>query len=756
MVWQQTPYTLLLVATTAFLFGFAAYLWSLDRSRPMSGTFLGGLLLFAGGSWTGLYTLRLSAATLPGKLLWIRLEFVAVLALSVIWLAYVVRYTGRTKWLTRRVFGPLTAIAAGIELLVLTDGTHHLVYREYGLRHLASFTVFDPVYGPAFAVYLGFSYTLLGASLLFLATAAVHARGVFRWQIAVLVLFSVVPGAAGILYVTGVTVVPGLNVAALSIVVSTAAVAVSFTRFRWTEMTPIARDRTFEAMTEAVVVLDAKRRLIDFNAAAERLLPGSGDGLMGEPVTESLPDLAGTLDGLDGTDDAASEVRRELTVSDGDDRLELDVRVSPIGLGESTGYTVLLHDITARKAAEERAEERRQKIEELHRIARDLTAARTREEVFQRAVDGGEAVLDADVCRLAVVDGDRLVPVANSGEEPADRYDPQPVDHGIAGVTFRSDASVVVDDLADTRRAVSPADPDEGPFVPDGSAPPANSEPAYRALLSAPVGDIGTVQALASEPGAFGDDDREVMELLTTHIETAVQRADAEADLRTERDRLEQFANTVSHDLRNPLNVAQGRVELLKRDAPAEHVEPIDRSLSRMDDIITNILKLAREGEAAEDADAVDLGLCVGDAWAIVDTGSAAIEYPNDLGTVAADDSRLRQLLENLFRNAIEHCSADPRSEGSANDDAGTPGDPAVTVRVGRLDDREGFYVADDGPGIPPAERGSVFEQGYTSQEEGTGLGLAIVERIADAHGWAVAVTESDAGGARFEIRTDG
>jgi signal transduction histidine kinase len=273
--------------------------------------------------------------------------------------------------------------------------------------------------------------------------------------------------------------------------------------------------------------------------------------------------------------------------------------------------------------------------------------------------------------------------------------------------------------------------------------------------LSAPVGDVGTVQALASEPGAFGDDDREVMELLTTHIETAIQRADAEADLRTERDRLEQFANTVSHDLRNPLNVAQGRIELLRQDAPAEHVEPIDRSLSRMEDIVTNILKLAREGETAEDADAVDLGLCVGDAWAIVDTGSAAIEHPDDLGTVAADDSRLRQLLENLFRNAIEHCSADPRSGGLADGDGETPTDPAVTVRVGRLDDREGFYVADDGPGIPPAERGSVFEQGYTSREEGTGLGLTIVERIADAHGWTVVVTESAAGGARFEILTD-
>ena len=760
MVWQQTPYTLPLVTTTVFLLGFAGYLRLRDPTRWLSETSLWSLLLFAGGGWVGAYAVRLSATTLPGKLLWLRAEFAMVLALWVVWLAYVVRYTGRDDWLSWRVFGPLIAIAAGLEVLVLTDGVHHLVYREHGLAQVGSFVVLDPVYGPAFAVVLGFMYTLLGASLLFLATAAAHARGVLRWQIAVLFLFAVVPGVAGILYVTGTDPVPGLNVAAASLVVSAAAVAVSFARFRWTEMAPIARDQSFESMTEAVVVLDDATRIIDRNAAAERILPDSEDEVVGEVATDALPELAEALDGIGEVDDdgdSPTEVRTELTLTDGGDRRHLDVRVSPVGasVGDPAGYTVLLHDVTARKAAETRAEERRRKIERLHGIARDLTAARTREEVFERAVDGGEAVLDADVCRFAVADGDRLVPVANSGEEPADRYDPQPVDRGIAGATFRSDASVVVDDLADTRSAASPPEPGEEPFVPDGAAPPGGADPAYRALLSAPVGDVGTVQALASEPGAFGDDDREVMELLTTHIETAVQRADAEADLRTERDRLEQFANTVSHDLRNPLNVAQGRIELLRQDAPAEHVEPIDRSLSRMEDIVTNILKLAREGEAAEDADAVDLGLCVGDAWAIVDTGSAAIEHSDDLGTVAADDSRLRQLLENLFRNAIEHSAADPRSGGSVDGGAETPTDPAVTVRVGRLDDREGFYVADDGPGIPPAERGSVFEQGYTSREEGTGLGLTIVERIADAHGWTVVVTDSAAGGARFEILTD-
>ncbi len=804
MLWQQTPYTVLLVATTVVLFGFAAYLWSLDRDRRVSGTSLGGALMFVGGVWVGTYTLKLSAATLPGKLFWMRVEFVPVLALPVVWLAYVLQYTGRTDWLTWRVFGPLTAVGAGVELLVLTDGVHHLVYREYGLAQVGAFTVFDPTYGPAFAVYLGFAYTLLGGSLLFLATTAAHARGVFRWQIAVLSLFAVVPGVAGVLYVTGNNPVPGLNVAALSMVVTAVGGVVSIARFRWTEVAPIARDQALESMTEAVVVLDAEGRIVDLNPAAERFLPARSGSLVGRPATEVDPLLADALDGVDDGDAAGSDARTEVTVADGDGRRFLDVRVSPIGTssGEPTGYTLLLHDITARKAAEERAEERRQKIENLHRIARDLTAAQTREEVFQRAVDGAEEVLDADVCRLAVEDGGRLVPAVSSGDEPVDQYDPQPVDHGIAGAAFQSGAPVVVDDLSETRSAAPESGPGQGPYLADGaSSSLPTPEPTHRAVLSAPVGDIGSIQALSVDPGAFTDDDREVLELLTTHIRTAAQRAAAESELLTERDRLEEFASTVSHDLRNPLNVAQGRIELLRQDAPDVHVEAIDRSLSRMEDIITDSLTLAREGEAAGDTDAIDFDLCVGDAWAIVDTGSAAIERPDDLGTVEADAGRLRQLLENLFRNAVEHGCTDshpnardgvgpgstdsqvspddgfergstgsrpdpgnavehgstsPPSHGHEDGDgSGPPTDPAVTVRVGRLDDGEGFYVEDDGPGIPPDDRGSVFEHGYTTQSEGTGLGLTIVERIADAHGWSVVVTESESGGARFEVRTD-
>jgi len=74
-------------------------------------------------------------------------------------------------------------------------------------------------------------------------------------------------------------------------------------------------------------------------------------------------------------------------------------------------------------------------------------------------------------------------------------------------------------------------------------------------------------------------------------------------------------------------------------------------------------------------------------------------------------------------------------------------------AQIGPLDDGAGFFVADDGGGIAPEERTDVFESGYSTATDGTGFGLAIVSEVVDARGWTVRVTESDAGGARFEIR---
>ena len=212
---------------------------------------------------------------------------------------------------------------------------------------------------------------------------------------------------------------------------------------------------------------------------------------------------------------------------------------------------------------------------------------------------------------------------------------------------------------------------------------------------------------------------------------TAQKRRQRELERKNEQ--LDRFASVVSHDLRNPLNVASGRARLAAETGEASHAEAVTDALDRMEDIIDDILTLAREGQTIDETERVSLASVAEDAWDHVDTAEATLSVTTNR-TVDADPARLQRLFENLFRNCIEHGGAD------------------VAVTVGDTETDDGFYVADDGPGIPPAERDTVLEHGYTTASDGTGLGLAIVASIAQAHGWEVEVTESERGGAQFDV----
>ncbi len=203
-------------------------------------------------------------------------------------------------------------------------------------------------------------------------------------------------------------------------------------------------------------------------------------------------------------------------------------------------------------------------------------------------------------------------------------------------------------------------------------------------------------------------------------------------ELERQNDRLETFAGMVSHDLRNPLTVAKGNLEIARAENDGEELERAGEALDRMNELIEDVLQLARQGQPIDETERVDLRPIAERSWRM--TGAEAAELVIvDSREFDADVDRLRQLFENLFRNAIEHGGAD------------------VTVRVGTLD-RGGFYVEDDGRGIPESVRDDVFGSGFTTNEDGTGFGLAIVEEITEAHGWEISVTESRGGGARFEI----
>jgi PAS domain S-box-containing protein len=231
-------------------------------------------------------------------------------------------------------------------------------------------------------------------------------------------------------------------------------------------------------------------------------------------------------------------------------------------------------------------------------------------------------------------------------------------------------------------------------------------------------------------------------------VREITERKERERELRRQNERLDEFAELVSHDLRNPLNVAQSYVEEIREVCDHEHLDAVSEAHERIDQIVDETLTLARLGDAIGDREAVDLVELVRTCWRTVDTGDATLELDRP-PTVRADADRLQHLFENLFRNAVEHGSTSPRSTPSREDDIdqGT----GVTVRVGELEG--GFYVGDDGRGFSDGATDEVFDRGHSTSDGGTGFGLAIVEGIVDAHGWDIGVTESDAGGARFEIR---
>ncbi|MBV0901160.1 sensor histidine kinase [Haloarcula salina] len=216
-------------------------------------------------------------------------------------------------------------------------------------------------------------------------------------------------------------------------------------------------------------------------------------------------------------------------------------------------------------------------------------------------------------------------------------------------------------------------------------------------------------------------------ELLAARLEAYAKRWPT--DWRTATAQWDDISSGISHDAKNPLNVVMGRLDLMEVGEP--HEEPLRRSVDRVESFLTDLSRIGSVGRPVTDPEDVSLADVARDAWSAADRGGATLEVATE-GTVDADPDRLRLLFERLFDNAVDH------------------GGEAVTVTVGETD--VGFYVADDGPGIPDDEREDVFELGYGTTRNGEGYGLFFARVIARAHGWTVVAGESADGGARIDV----
>ncbi|RLM89542.1 hybrid sensor histidine kinase/response regulator [Haloarcula sp. Atlit-7R] len=215
-------------------------------------------------------------------------------------------------------------------------------------------------------------------------------------------------------------------------------------------------------------------------------------------------------------------------------------------------------------------------------------------------------------------------------------------------------------------------------------------------------------------------------------IRDITEQKEYEQQLERQNERLNEFASVVSHDIRNPLSVAVGNLELATDECDSKFLEQASTALTRIEYLTGDLLTLARSGKAVGETTPVRLRAIAKAAWGNVETATATLDLGTDDTIVEVDRDRLEEAFENLFRNAIEHGGED------------------ITVRVGTINN--GFYVEDTGDGIPDDARDQVFDHGYSTGEGGTGFGLSIVRSIIEGHGWSITVADASAGGARFEI----
>jgi Signal transduction histidine kinase len=431
------------------------------------------------------------------------------------------------------------------------------------------------------------------------------------------------------------------------------------------------------------------------------------------------------------TDDRGAAFREAVTtgvgegtwaVHDGDgERMWLDVRYELATIGGTERVLGSVRDATARWELSTRTEQ----VATLHDAATRIQRCETTLSVYEEVVAAAEEILEFDTSVADELVGDTLRPRAVSTALSEDEYyetTPLDAEDNLAARVCRTGEPSVVTDL--TQRDVTPADT------------------AFRSVLTVPLGEHGVFQAASRTVDTFDDSDLELTELLAAHAREALSRLEREQELRErtrelrrEKERSEVFASAVSHDLRNPLNVATGHLQLARRDRDDDHLATVADALDRMEAITEDVLTIAREGATVESLEPVALASLADDCWGNIDTADATLQVrlPDGL-VIAADPRRLQHIVENLFRNALDHAGPQP------------------TIELGVLSDGEGFYVADDGPGIDPESREEVFQPGYSTATDGTGFGLAIVDEMAGAHGWTLSVAESADGGARFEF----
>ena len=387
MYWQDTPYTLPLLGAAAVSAALAFYAWR-RRSAPGVRPFI--VLLLGVAVWSLGYALELASANLPAKLFWARLQYLGIIPVPAAWLAFVLQYTNRARWLTRRNLFLLVLPSLVTLFLAYSNDLHHLIWTSTRLDTSGPFSVLVLTHGAAFwgtVIYI-YSSLLLGSALLF--QILFRRPHPYRGQAIAVLIGVLAPWVGNALYISGLSPFPYLDLTPLAFTLTSLAVVWGLFRFRLLDIVPVARSAVLDSMDDAVIVLDEHGRIVDVNPAAERLIASRAAEAIGQPadsVLSAVPALAQWCSKV-------VEAHEEVLLGEGETLRICDAGSSTLRdrRGLVIGRLIVLRDVTERRRAERAIRDSELKYRTLFQTSTDA--------IFVETLDGRVLDCNAAACDM--------------------------------------------------------------------------------------------------------------------------------------------------------------------------------------------------------------------------------------------------------------------------------------------------------------------------------------------------------------------
>ena len=370
MTWHLSALVVVSFATSAIAASVAAVCW---RRRAAPGAAALALLMLAVSQWTFFRGFEAAAVDVADKMWWAKIEYVGINSIGPLWLVFALDYA-RQVTLPPRSLGVLSVVPALSVVLALTNDHHHLIWTAIQ-RNPDYPAVLIYSHGAWFWVMTAYAYVLLATGAVVLVMTIARFPAVFRRQAAALLLAVALPWCGNLVYLIGLSPIPGLDLTPLAMTLSGIIGAWVVLRRDLFDLIPVARETLMEKLADGVIVLDERARIIDVNPAAARAL-ALASPVVGAPAAAVLapwPDLLAALDGS-GNDTGEMVIAGPRF---------LDFRVSPLldVRQRVTGSLVSLRDITERHRTEQEVRRLNEQLEE--RVAQRTAELRLSQERFE-------------------------------------------------------------------------------------------------------------------------------------------------------------------------------------------------------------------------------------------------------------------------------------------------------------------------------------------------------------------------------------